>query len=317
MNAVYFYKSNSSYANILSDVIAMLTGETDVANLSSDCNKDKTTINTVIGNQTVLAGWEVWDDNVSSNYQILRSPYIGGGFKYIAVYVDSGGWITSKAYESWDKDTHTGTNESLYGFTSSFAEVKWRTGTVNNDVLQILSSERFYAFRAAPSSYHTVIMCEYSRDIPWNYIENGYPAICQVLINRAINLGSQPVALCRAMNKSGIDVTFTSAWANLYAPGTKPDHFKNEYTFPQGDIIFGSGNKRVIPLIPLIIGEPDVYGVQLGNISIPCDIWITVIDVVTNYIKVRYDNGDGTYTYLTALYVGTVSSLNFYVLFKC
>lgn len=47
MNAKYTYVAGATAANILADLVAILTGETNVNNLSASCNKPFTTIESI------------------------------------------------------------------------------------------------------------------------------------------------------------------------------------------------------------------------------------------------------------------------------
>lgn len=106
MFAKYEYQVGATLANVMSDIVALLTGETNKANLSADCVQANTYIIS-----TVAAGWTVYDAIAGTNAQCLRALDVGSStYKYLVVDLNSTGRLLSKTYESWDSGAYTGTN---------------------------------------------------------------------------------------------------------------------------------------------------------------------------------------------------------------
>lgn len=107
MFAAYSYNAGISSANFLSDVVAILTGETNVNNLSSGCNKSLSTINTTYSS----AGWTIHDANAASNRVVIKAVCADGvTTKYVSLDTQTTGKLSHCGNETWDATTHTGTN---------------------------------------------------------------------------------------------------------------------------------------------------------------------------------------------------------------
>jgi len=101
---------NASLNNVLSDIVAVLTGETDVNNLSAHSTPGSSEIIT----ERTTSPWELWDD-VSGSHKVIRCQQSDSGeWKYVGIHHQSDTLANAKyslscAYE-WDKVLHTGTN---------------------------------------------------------------------------------------------------------------------------------------------------------------------------------------------------------------
>lgn len=88
MYASYYYVAGAVLAEVLNDVLALLTGETDVNNLSPSCDKTQTVIDASIPAGWTLAGWEGTDravltaphsqDSTLTKYAVLSKETAGG-----------------------------------------------------------------------------------------------------------------------------------------------------------------------------------------------------------------------------------------------
>ncbi len=171
MYAVYTYAAATTQANLVADVIKLLTGETNKSNLSSDCVQASTTITS-----TVAAGWAVYDSAAGSNEQCIRVLNQDGvTYKYYNFLASSTTVISGKISEAWNAGAHTGTNTSATlssVWSSTGGGVLYIYATAKNIVIQSYSSATFQTL---------VGMClfEMSRDS----IPSGYP--CAALLNTA------------------------------------------------------------------------------------------------------------------------------------
>jgi len=107
MFAMYAWNSGASQANILSDIIALLTGETDKNTLSAACNK----AGSAIYSGYAAAGWTVHDAAAGTNRRVISAPCADGVFsKFIIVDTNTTGTLSFGGCESWDSSTKAGTN---------------------------------------------------------------------------------------------------------------------------------------------------------------------------------------------------------------
>ncbi|MBF0214946.1 MAG: hypothetical protein HQM00_15525 [Magnetococcales bacterium] len=135
MFASYYYNAGASVADILDDLVLLLTGTTNKAYLSASCNKDATSISTLIS----VAGWELQDASAGTNGKALRSPYVdGSGYKYVYIDANVSGKIMVRLYEIWNAASHSGTNLANGSDTSG---VSMDTGTGGR--LQLYASARY------------------------------------------------------------------------------------------------------------------------------------------------------------------------------
>ena len=94
-----------------SDIIAVLTGETDKNNLSAMNSPGGTSIAS-----TYPAGWTVWDSDTGTlNEWVIRAPTVDDGtqYKYVKLrfYTSSSYlYIGSQLIEDWNHTTITATN---------------------------------------------------------------------------------------------------------------------------------------------------------------------------------------------------------------
>jgi len=108
MYATYRYAAGSTAANFLSDVVAILTGETDVNNLSANCIKADSSILTTYDS----AGWEMHDNASHTNGVMLRAINIDDqSYKYYGIQQNTLNAFSVRTAETWNPVTHTGTNQ--------------------------------------------------------------------------------------------------------------------------------------------------------------------------------------------------------------
>ncbi len=106
MLTTYKYNAGSTLANILADITALLTGETNKVNLSTDCNQAGTVITS-----TIAAGWTVHDGATGTAGQTVFKLHDGANvYGYAMVDLSVSGRLLVRGYEAWDAATHTGTN---------------------------------------------------------------------------------------------------------------------------------------------------------------------------------------------------------------
>ena len=166
MYAVYNYAAGATQANVLSDIVKLLTGETNKANLSAACVQANTSIIS-----TVSAGWSVWDAAAGTNIQCLRAlNQDGSTYKYYLLQFGSTTAFSAATAETWNAGTHTGTNVTSYaantwdsaggGYFYIYASQKnivilpWTSSGYKGIVGSIFEFTR----EATPATYPTVLL---------------------------------------------------------------------------------------------------------------------------------------------------------------
>lgn len=120
MYAVYTHDNSTSQANLVNDIVLLLTGTTNPASLSADCVTGSTSVDTTYA----VAGWSLYDASAGSNLQVIRAlQQDGSTYKYVGIEANSTSSFRITVYESWNSGTHTGTN----GVTSN--SVTWSSST--------------------------------------------------------------------------------------------------------------------------------------------------------------------------------------------
>jgi len=162
MYAIYTYAAGSTQANVLADVVKLLTGETNKANLSANCVQASTSIIS-----TVAAGWSVYDASAGTNKQAIRAlNQDGTTYKYATVSFSSTTVLNTAVQESWNSGTHAATNEVVapsISWNATNGGTLYIYATVKNFIIYSYSGSVFQLF----SSW----CFEISRDT----IPSGYP----------------------------------------------------------------------------------------------------------------------------------------------
>ncbi len=272
MLSSYFYGAGATAANILADQVAILTGETNVANLSASCDK----VNTVIDASVTVAGWTLHDASAGTNAICLKAAVADNAsqYKYLVVDTNSAGYILLKGYEIWDAEGHSGTNLIYNSNTTSYAQ---RINTTLGGRLDISASVRHcFAFsyqNGAYGSSNGTAPCgilERTRRSPWDTVANGYPPF--------VFLNGFSGGICyepRSLNAAGADVVSNSAAVtsvHLFGTATNPTT-----TVPSDAV--KTPKHMMIPF-----GVNQITGGHLGgDISSLCDIWLTTYNNGSTY----------------------------------
>lgn len=120
MYAVYTHDASTSQANLVNDIVLILTGTTNTASLSADCVTGSSSISTTYA----VAGWTLHDAAGGSNLQIIKALQQDGvTYKYVGIQATSTTAFSVVVYEDWDEIGHSGTN----GVTSN--SITWSSST--------------------------------------------------------------------------------------------------------------------------------------------------------------------------------------------
>lgn len=107
MYAIYTPTLTATAANILADLVAIFTGTTNTALLSSSCDISNTTILTTYN----AAGWTVHDAAAGTNKVVLKAPCAHDAtiFKYVSIDTNTVGSVKLDMHQGWDAGAHTST----------------------------------------------------------------------------------------------------------------------------------------------------------------------------------------------------------------
>ena len=251
MYATYTYAASSTAANILADVVKILTGETNKANLSANCVQAQTSISIAVS----TAGWAVYDAAAGTNAQCLRAAYDDDAtnYKYVVVDTNSAGYVLLKAYESWNSGTHAGTNLCYNSDSTSYCQ---RISTANGGVLNIhanaasilMLSWQSGVWGSSTGTSPTAIF-ERSRIALWDTVANNlYPLIIWTNLN-CLN-SSALVYSPRYPGQWGAPLTTNSAVLNMYSIA--------------GQGTAGSG----MPILKAMYGENQEFQHMIASLSV-------------------------------------------------
>ncbi|MCP4698710.1 MAG: hypothetical protein GY862_17940 [Gammaproteobacteria bacterium] len=285
MYAKYFYSSGAAQADVLADMAAILTGETDPGNLSDACDKASTTITA-----DVPAGWTMHDADAGSGKVVLKAPHAdnAASFKHLMPDHSNSSYMQFFGYEMWDEAAHAGTNPTSNSLSSYYQ----RKNTSGAGMFHIFSSERFAAFVCdygaywGDSSYGGLtILAEHSRILPWSTSTNNMPSFGLIFTGPCLYTSNNyHVYMPRAVKNDGAVLTDNDARCYLCSIGVHYTGWSGAQYFPQGadqKIPDGLGSDFV-PRMPVYLYRPDVFGAPIGDISSISNIWIAPKNLLGN-----------------------------------
>lgn len=273
----YAYKAAASKANILSDVVKLLTGETSLGNLSSDCDTVTSQLVT-----TVAAGWTVHDAAAGTNAKCIKSPLADDAatFKYLVVDTNTTGYILGKVYETWNAQTHTGTNLAYYSDSTSYCQrvstsaakiylsASARHGLMFSDMAGVLGSST----GNSPSGCY-----ERTRTMPWDTPAAGYPPYGFINFGLAQSAGNfYPPRIKRRSTTDGTGATAVSVLASTYV--------SHVGAFVDTGVVTDGQGGEYVPLLPLLMTRLAMTGTfpgDYGNFSSMGNVWMIPTGVFT------------------------------------
>jgi hypothetical protein len=209
----YASVASPSAANFGADVVAVLTGETNKANLSADCSQT----NTSIVDTVHPAGWTVWDSATgTSDEWVLRAPCDGDASKYkylrMRFYISSGYMrIDTRLMEGWNTSTNAATNScSVTNMTHVGPRIPITTYGDFIQAMDVMSSEHYIFFRdtgySATNGRSYMMPClELDRIHPCLAVGSGYLPAVQVELSwdAATSITSYQGQMCRVIDDAG------------------------------------------------------------------------------------------------------------------
>jgi hypothetical protein len=257
MYARYNYNTSATAAQILADVVLILTGTTSLASLSVGCDQ----VNSFILTGYNLAGWTL-HDQVSATKVILKAPSIDLPGVYIYQELNTAttaNQITTNLYEGWNAATHVGTNLTNSSALTTIG-ARFTVGTAASIVLAASANYSMLQSNTAAGiggGAGFTCIAQHTRLSPWDTVANAYPNS----VYFSARIASGAVGVPRVKNPAGGDLLTGAASPSLLQNG-----------MVNGKIIDGLGGAYA-PLIEIgILSTSDRY--LGGSISAVCDIWI-------------------------------------------
>lgn len=271
MYAKYSYAAGASPSNLLADVVAILTGETNKANLSADCVQANTAITS-----TVASGWTVHDAAAGTNAQVLKAPLADDGttFKYIKIDCNTAGYLKIGVYETWDATGHTGTNMAYNSEnTTSHAQ---RVDLTSGGIMHIFASARFavmcaqYGAAWGNSASGPSGCVERTRLLTYDTVANGWPPFMYMEFASSA-AGSDCAWHPRLMKRDRSEQIGTNTNCKTSSVATLTLSAQGITGVDQK--VPDAADGTLVPFFPIYVGAVALMPAPYGEISSLCDIW--------------------------------------------
>ena len=298
MYSKYAYSAGATTANILADVVAIVTGETNVNNLSSSCDKANSSIVA-----DVAAGWTLHDAAAGTNAKTVKAALADDAatFKYLILDTNTASSILTKVYETWDAGAHTGTNKCTNSDNASYNQ---QINTTSGGIIHIFATARFMLLCSqlgstwGSPSYSGGSGCfERTRVCPWDTVAAGYPPYLFA------NLGYwayNDTGACMPRKLLRTGVVNTGSTANLNANVVPWGSLSGAEALINGadQKVQNTSGTGLIPLLPIMLVDSTAMPMQYGEISSLCDVWMVPQGVSANLDTITI--GGTTYLSLQA-----------------
>ena len=289
----YVYTAGATMNNIIDDIAAILTGQTNSSLLAAAVIPDTEL------NGTIATTWTVYDNATGGNNPrvILRAPISDAGTKYKFLGLgDNAGSLVVYSYEDWNTSTNTGTNAVSVTWAMGIGSSKQITLHANNkaayvsrpaidDTTVIAGAcvsefDRWDIWRTTGATYPDAVLCYAGSG--WESTTAGSPL--------AGNSPYAPADRCKAIrfkngNANG-DLTAQSAqWAPVHmAASVHPPHA----AWPATRI--RSADETVYhPVSPMLVGKWTA-GFLGGMMSPHSDVYWSTRNVGNNFVEMVVDS---------------------------
>lgn len=298
MYAKYSYNAGATQANILADVVAILTGTTDKNTLSATCDKPNTEILTTYD----PAGWVMHDAAAGTNKVVLKATNVDATTKYAVIDTNSAGYLVIHAAEAWNETTHTGTNVTTIGNT-----YQQRYSTTLVGVLHISASNRriiaygvYSGAEGGATANSWTGVCERVRGTMWwDTVGANYP-LCTAITGVSLSGNG---AICQTPRARQFTL-LTDSTTSTMSTGVGVINYSTQatsQTTPNAKLLTTGGLSAYF-VAPLIIWSQSTSEYRIFKFSANCDIWFfmrsygSVADEVTfnskQYILITNSSGN-------------------------
>jgi hypothetical protein len=206
MFAKYQYNASATQANVQADIRLILTGTTNTASLSANCNTAASSITS-----TDVAGWTSYDTAAytTNGFCIRALQQDGVTYKYFTMELSSTTNYNMRIAEAWDSGTHTGTNvvaSANTAWTASTGGIFWIYAT--QEVILITHS-------TTTNIGFTNTHGAFELDNTEGMIPATYPTQFLLTLTAAGTAALPVGTACRIKNPNGVgDLTTTSTFAS-------------------------------------------------------------------------------------------------------
>lgn len=305
MYAVYKYLNGATQANVLADVVAILTGTTDVNTLSASCDKVASSVLT----SSTAAGWQMHDASAGTNAVVLKAPVTDDPtkFKYMWLSTNTAGAFSNIFYETWNATTHIGTN---WGANDSSFYQRVNYSHTSGGLLYISAATShciFHSYSAGGtigSNYNSgpTGLGEHSRWDPWDTVANGYIPAVSFNYGGFLPSSNQFFYPVRFRGSNGTDML------NTPMMGTTLGTFGNgTFQAPSGNKTIDANGLLMVPLLPIFVTGTFNAGSGWrlgGNMSEKTNMWLLPSSVGNHLDEVTVSGGQ-TYVIWTLHTAGT------------
>lgn len=261
----------TNLARAASDIIAILTGETDKNNLSLMTSPGGTSISS-----TYPAGWEIWDDDISGTYPnswILRAPTVDDPAQYKYVKLE---FFTSSSYlyvqysvmEYWDPVTNTPTNICT---TWNVNLTRHPTNSYGpNNTLEIMATAQYIIFRAnIYSSTWCIPAIEISRIHPSLGIGTGRVPVCMINQNgfAATNFTTYSARIPRILDDAGTADLTNQDIRVTNGGGRGSTNVSNEFDNIVAEVAYDDSGTPYYGVQQMIFERREIIGTPCGDSS--------------------------------------------------
>lgn len=287
MFAELAWLSSPSNASFIADIVAVITGETDKNNLSSDIVLGATSIVSV-----VPAGWEVWDDDtgVADEY-ILRAPTVDDPtqYKYCRLLITGSTTrtLSSDIMEDWNPGSNTATNQTNARLMT-LMRTPVQTYGDTAQIVTVMATARYIIIRQTGYNFFTTFPCiEIDRIHPSLAIGTGrVPAVHLDDVSLTNdNLTTYNVGIPRILDDAGTtDITGTTAPIRVLATHQRPScvDTNTEFDSLSTDVGYDSGGVPYYGVHLMLFERRDLVAGIIG-VSAVSNIWMMQAEVVTGF----------------------------------
>jgi hypothetical protein len=262
-------------ANVLADVVAIVTGTTNVNSLSSGCNKADTLIIS-----DVAAGWTLHDNAAGTNAKCVKAQFADDptAFKYVVLDTNSAGEMTLKLYSSWDATAHTGKNLANLSNSTSTAQLVqnvansvggWMFGWVTARYLILFSRVSAWG---SPSYFGPTCVVERSRGWPLDTVALGIPPVLHFDGGFMLN-GSGLAYAPMKQTRTGIVTTGTSAAFSLLIGPWGASNLLASNLRGQNKKAINASGQSFVPIYPVFVADMAESGLPYGSLTEACGIY--------------------------------------------
>ncbi|MBF0182622.1 MAG: hypothetical protein HQM03_21615 [Magnetococcales bacterium] len=302
MFATYNYSAGGTQQGVLDDMIAILTGESNVNNLSATCNKGATSITA-----TITAGWTLHDAAAGTVTKVIKAPLADDAsrFKYVAIIADNGGSgsLQTNVWESWDAVNHIGSNKAYGSDANNSSQRMSQTSAGKlqlSGTVYIFASARFVMLCSnvngnwgSPTNNGPCGCFERTRFCPWDTPANGIPPF--VFLNlgdiTASTYGANAYATT-LIDKNRNTITGSAATLNVLAGTLGTPSWVFQWLNGADQKMPDAGSGFTVPFFPLTLVNSTCMPAPFGEISALCDVWLIPQGVATPQSTIQKNGAD-------------------------